>query len=673
MPTLRPLALALIAALALSLHSPTSLAAKKPASQKKPATSSQALACNDLYAEANKGWLAANTMPEAGAISALGQLNERALQQQRQLLDGFMQAPRNDRQRLLGDFWASGLDESALERDGATAISPLLKRVTAIRTGKDVAQTIATLHQTGIPVAFAFVADSDPRDVRRTIGLFTQGGLGLPDPAYYTRTDAETQALLARYASHIRRILALTGVAPQDIETQTAMALDVEKRIAALSKPLPELREAHRNATPIDTATLGKQFRNLQLDTFLKTQGVTVSSVAMTDPALFAQLDTLISQLRPAQWQAYLRWRIGDAMAPYLAKPWREAAFDFHGKTLRGQEAAAPRWEDVLGVINQVAGPLLGQEYAATYLPDSTREQAGRIAQHVQQVLRQTIADGHLLQGAAQAEALKKIDTLRIEVGTPPADWEGLPQPVSRTSFGSNVLAAAAWQHRQDMRRINQGTTAAPVWNVPPQRPALAYDLTHNRLIITAAILQPPVFDPAMPIGSQYGALGALIGHELIHVIDGAGRYVNAQGTLTDWWSAEDDARWQALAARITRFYERLPYPGVANAHVDGARTRDENFADLAGLTLAQAALRLAQPNPDTQTQKSFYIGWAQLWAQQVAPEEAQRRAHQDVRAPGVWRANAAAMQQPGFATAFACKAGAKMLLPDTERINVLP
>ncbi|MGE4366857.1 M13 family peptidase, partial [Thermomonas sp.] len=507
MPTPRPLALALLAALAASLASPQGLAArKKPVAHKKAAAVASA-ACTDLYAEANKGWLAANPMPEAGAISALGQLGARAEQQQRDLLDAFMRTPHGTVQKLLGDFWASGLDEAAVEADGAAPVAPLLQRIDAIRSSKDIAPAVAALHQVGIPVLFGFNADVDLRDLDRHLGYFTQGGLGLPDPAYYTRRDADTQALLARYADYMRRILALTGVPAKDIEAQTALALDVEKRIAAAERPLADLRDPRRNFAPVATAGLGKQYRNLQLDAFLKAQGVSDDTVSMADPALFAKLDALVGTLKPAQWQAYLRWRVGDAMAPYLSKSWRDAAFDFRGKVLLGQTEPAPRWKQVLDAINLAAGPMLGREYAAAYLPDASRQQAGQIATQVRDALKQEIERGELLQGAAKAEALKKLDGLKVEIGAPRRDLDYSVQPMGRGSFGSNMLIASTWRHRQEMRRIGKGN-AERRWDVLPQQPALAYDLANNRLSDTPALRQAPGLDPPRPLGTPSGAYG---------------------------------------------------------------------------------------------------------------------------------------------------------------------
>jgi len=668
MPTPRPLAFALLVALVAGSAAPDSLAAKKPAAKKKaPAV---AVACSDFHAEANKAWLASNPIPPSGAISALGQLTARAQQQQRELLDASMQSPQGNVQKLLGDFWASGLDEAAVERDGANPVAPLLKRIDGIRKTGDVAPAIAALHQVGIPALFNFTADVDLRALDRHLGYFSQGGLGLPDPAYYSRTDADTQALVARYADYIRKILVLTGIPAKDLERETALVLDLEKRIAASARPLVELRDPKTNFAPVATTGLGKQYRNLQLDAFLRAQGVSDDAVSIANPAMFAQLDALVGSLKPAQWKTYLRWRVGDAMAPYLAKPWRDASFAFRGKVLLGQAEPAPRWQQTLDAINLAAGPMLGREYAARYLPDATRQQALAIATQVRDALQRNVDNSTWLGEAAKQEARKKIGKLGIEIGAPKRDLDYSVQPMGRGSFGSNMLIASTWRHREEMKRIGRGN-AERRWDVLPQQPALAYDLAHNRLIVTAAMLQAPVFDPAMPLGGQYGAFGALVGHELSHAVDGRGRMVDADGNVRDWWTGAEAAAWDTTAQRVVSLYDTLVYPGLPALKVNGKLTRDENVADLAGLELARAALVAAQPAGGIAADKAFYMGWAQVWAQQVTAEEAQRRSLQDVRAPGQWRTNAPIMQQAAFGTAFTCKVGTPMQPKPEARISV--
>ncbi|GAB1407046.1 M13 family metallopeptidase [Thermomonas brevis] len=658
MPNPRPLALALVVALAAGAAAPDASAQKKKApARKAPPVSA---ACTDFYAEANKNWLAANPVPASGAISALGQLAARAQQQQRELLDAAMQAPQGNVQKLLGDFWASGLDEASVERDGANPVAPLLKRIDGIRRAGDVAPAIAALHQVGIPVLFNFRADVDLRETGRHLGYFAQGGLGLPDPAYYTRGDADTQALMTRYTEYVHRILALTGVAEKDRAQQAGMVLDTERRIAALARPLVDLRDPVRNFAPVATAGLSKQYRNLQLEDFLKAQGVRDDTVSIANAEMFAQLDALVRSLRPAQWQAYLRWRVGDAMAPYLSKAWRDAAFEFRGKVLRGQEAQAPRWQQVLDAINLAAGPMLGREYASRHLPDASRQQAEQIAQQVKAAMLREVGRSTWLDATARAEAARKLERLEIEVGAPRRDLDYTLQPMGRGSFGGNMLIAATWRHGQEMARIGR-SNAGRRWNVLPQDPALAYDLAQNRLIITAAMLQPPVLDAAMPLAAQYGALGALVGHELSHAIDMRGRMVDAKGELRDWWTSAEAGAWDARGQKVAAMLDSLPYPQLAGVKLNGRLTRDESVADLAGVQLARAAMLEAMPQGGAEADKAFYTGWAQLWAQHVTADEAQRRSLQDVRAPGQWRANAPLTQQPAFGTAFACKQGTPM------------
>ena len=668
MPTPRPLAIALILALAAGAAAPDSMAAKKKSTKAKAAATTAA--CSDFYAEANKDWLKANPMPESGAISALGQLTARAQQQQRDLLDAAMAAPQGNVQKLLGDFWASGLDEAAIERDGANPVAPLLKRIDGIRKTGDVAPAVAALHQVGIPALFNFSADVDLRELDRHLGYFAQGGLGLPDPAYYTRSDADTQALVARYADYIRKILTLTGVAAKDLERETALVLDLEKRIATAARPLVELRDPKANFAPVATAGLNKQYRNLQLENFLKVQGVGDDTVSIANPAMFAQLDSLVGTLKPAQWKTYLRWRVGDAMAPYLAKPWRDAAFDFRGKVLRGESEPAPRWQQALEAINHAAGPMLGREYAARYLPDATRKQAADVADQVREALLRNIGNSTWLGEAAKAEAQAKLGRLRIEVGTPRRDLDYTVQPMGRGSFGGNMLIASTWRHREEMKRIGRGN-ADRRWDVLPQQPALAYDLAQNRLIVTAAMLQAPVLDAGMAPAAQYGGYGALVGHELSHAVDARGRMVDAKGELRDWWTGTEAAAWDANVQKVATLYDGFAYPQLKGVKVNGRLTRDENIADIAGLELARAALVAALPSGGAQADKDFYRGWAQVWAQQVTIDEAQRRSLQDVRAPGLWRSNGPIMQQGAFGSAYGCKAVTPMQPKPEQRVGI--
>jgi len=667
MPNLRPLAIALGLGLATLVVTDASAAPKKKAASRAPAVSAQ---CSDFYDATNAGWLKANPVPQTGAITALGQLAERTRVQQRELLDGAMKSPQGNVQQLLGDFWASGLDEAAVEADGSKPIAPLLTRINAIKKAKDVPASIAALHQVGIPVAFNFAPDIDLKALDRHIGYFMQGGMGLPDPAFYTRTDADTVALMGRYRNYVKQILALTGTKPADLDAESQAVIALETELARNAQSLAGINNPFNNYAPISTKELTSRYRNLQLDAFLKAQGVNDDLVSLSDPALFKQLDGMVTRIKPEQWKAYLRWRVGDAMAPYLSKAYRDAEFEFRGRVIRGETVAPARWEQVLDAINVAAGPMVGREYAARHLSAEDRRQAAVIADKIRETQIEAVKANTWMSAEAKSEAQAKLAALKIEIGTPLRDLDYSVQPMGRGSFGSNMLIASTWRHREEMKRIGKGN-ADRRWDVLPQQPALAYDIAQNRLIVTAAVLQGPVFNAKADAADKYGSYGALVAHELTRAIDAKGSLVDAKGELRSWWTPADKTAWNLLGNRVAAQFSGYEFPGVKGAKVNGELTREENLADLAGVELAWKAYRAVEPEAKPATQQGFFRAWANLWPQQVSPNEAAQRLTSDTMAPGKWRTNGALSNLPAFGATFSCKPGQPMQRVETDQIQV--
>jgi putative endopeptidase len=667
--SLRPAAFALC--LVIAVTAPYAEAAKKKPKPKPsaPKAAPAPTACADLYTFANADWLKAHPLPADGSVSALGELAAKAQQQQRDLLEAAAKSPQTPVQKLLGDFWASGLDEAAVERDGATPIAPLLARIDAIKKAQDVAPAIAALHQVGIPVAFNFTSDIDLKNLDTYLGYFAQGGLGLPDATFYTRNDPDARALLGRYNGYVQKILALTGTPQAKVAGEAQLVIDLETRIARLSKPQSALQGLQNAYGTVPTKDFAKRYRNLQLAAFLKAQGVRAEQVSMADAALFAQLDKLAGSLKPAQWQAYLRFHVGNTMAPYLSKNWRDADHEFRGRLLRGEDEPAPRWEQVLDAINASAGSMLAHEYVARYLPDATRERADGIARSIKATLGNAIDRNTWMDAQTKIEARSKLDRVKIDIGSPRYDLDFTVQPMGRGSFGGNILIASTWHHREEMKRIGRAN-ADRRWDVLPQYPALGYDLAHNRLFVTAAVLQAPVLDMSQPLSAQYGGFGAMVGHELSRTVDAKGRLVDMTETLRDWWSPATATAWESRIAPLPALYGRFSYPGNGGPRIDGTRTRDENAADISGLELAWAAYEKAEPQVAA-NQQQFFRGWAQLWAQQLSAGTTAVHAASAAYAPGQWRANAPAMQLPAFGKTFGCKAGNAMFVPEAEQLSI--
>ncbi|GGK07416.1 M13 family metallopeptidase [Luteimonas terricola] len=664
MPRTIPLALALT--LVLALAAPDA-GAQRRAAAKAPAGPT---ACGDFHAFANKDWLAATPVPAAGSTSALGELQARVLEQQRELLSTAMNAPQGNVQTLLGDFWASGLDEAAVEADRANPIAPLLDRINGIKRARDIPPAVAALHQVGIPVLFNFSADLDLADLDRHIGYFAQGGTGLPDPAYYTRQDEEARALLGLYNGYVQQILALTGTAEADLAAESQLVIDLETRIARASHPVASLRDPRQNYALVPTEGLGKTWKRLQLPEFLAAQDISDDSVSIANPELFTALDGLVGSLKPAQWKTYLRFHVGDAMAPYLSKSFRDAAFDFRGRVLRGEVEQPSRERLVLHAINHAAGQMVAREYVARYLSPASRSRAETIAGEVRDALRSAVERAPWLDDATRAEAVAKLAALKVEVGAPVRNVDYTVQPMGRGSFGGNMLIASTWHHREEMKRIGRGN-AQRRWPVQPQEPALAYDAAHNRLLVSAAVLQAPVLDMSLDGAAHYGSFGALVAHELSHAIDGKGRHVDARGEIRDWWTPGTDAAWTDRLNALTAQYGNYDYPGIAGRKVNGSLTREENAADLAAVEIAWDAFSQALPGAEKDAKESFFNAWAGLWREQVAPAVAEQRAGTALQAPGPWRSNGPLSNLPAFSETWGCKAGNPMVRKDEERVGI--
>ena len=630
-------------------------------------------ACTDFYSFANEKWLKDN--PLGGGVSAyssLSLLRQNADAQQAALLNSFMTAPSNNTQKILGDFWASGLDEASIEADGAQPIAPLLSRINAIRTTKDIAPSVAALHVFGLPVLFNFAADVDLQDLNRSIGYFTQGGIGLPDAAIYTNRSPEITKLMQQYREYVGKMLLLSGTAKADVPKEMGWVMAIENDLAAISKSNASLDILQSQYAAIKTKGLNRHYGNLQLEEFLRIQGVRDDIVSIADDTYFSNLNALLGKHKPEQWRAYLRWRVADSMAPYLSKAWSDAAFDFRGRILQGRANPGTRAQRALAAVNDAAGPMLGREYSARYLAPHVKTNAEAVAGNVRSALIAAIDRNAMMSPSAKKEALAKARKIGIEVGYPARDLDYTIQPMGRGSFGSNILIASTWQHAQEMKRIGKGN-ASRRWDVLPQNPVISYQPEHNRLIVTAAALQAPIYSSSAAPAAWYGSLGAMIGHELSRGFDLDGRMINANGKISNWWTTEDIAQYDAMARKVSAQYQGRPYPSNPASKVNGSQVLNVALADQNGVELARDAYVAASPSQAALGMPEFFRAWAGLWAQQVSPALARMDALESSFAPGIWRTNIPLSNLPEFSATFACPSTAPMVATPAMQVRVWP
>lgn len=629
-------------------------------------------ACTDFYQHANGGWLKASPVPDGfGSWGTFEELGVRNLLQQRGILETAASAPRDDLDRLLGNLYASGLDEAAIEAAGTTPLQPLFQRIDGLKKPRDFAPVLAALHARGLPVLFDFGANDDLADPLQRIAYANQGGLGLPDRDYYLRGEAEAKTLLAAYRGYVERVLALSG--SSDAARDAGWVIAIETQLAEASLTLLQLRDPKNSYRPLPVKELDKRFPTLGWKKYLKAQQLAkLDRVSLAHDGFFARADTLARTLPPEQWRAYLRFHVAHAMAPYLTRGFQDAHEALYLRTLRGTQQPYPRWRRVIGTVETLVGQALGRRYVEMHLPPASRDGAKKVVDTIVSTLRAQIGTAPWLGADAKATAQAKLDALDVKLGHPERwpDYDGLA--FERNAYAANVLAAVEWRHRRNMAAIGKPRED---WQWPQGAYAINayYDPARNQLVVPAGFLQPPLFDASADAAMNYGALGALVAHELTHGFDAIGATYAADGTLAPWLTPADANGFAQRTKPLEAQYDR--YTALGPIKVSGRLTLAENIADLAGLETAWKAFESTAPGKVAQEghtpAQRFFLAWAQVWRRNYRDEELTALLQTDVHAPAKFRVNGPLANHAGFALAFNCKPGTGMVNGPDARVTL--
>lgn len=565
-------------------------------------------ACLDFDAHANAAWRQAHPLPADGSVlSRLGQFEAQANEQRRRLLAEVVANPRDEPERLLAAFWAAGTSPDRLDGGSAAALVQALAPLQSLRRPRDLPRTLAQFHALGLAPLFEFTRLDGGRGALAVV----PAPLGLGDPAFYLRPEPELRALLDRYRAHLQALLQASGLGEAEAASAAAAVVQIETELAqALATPGNAAPQAQR------LRELDRRFPGLGMSAVLNALDADTRELAVLNPAYFTRLAQLAANASPEQLQTLLRARALLRLAPALGTPLRNAHAEFEGLVLRGL-ASPPDTETLLAETMRRQLPGLLDEVANARLVDTAlRRRAEAVVREVQ-----AVAAGH---DPRFAEVM--IDLAGS--ATPVTDWSGLR--FAADDPAGNLLRLARWH--QDRVLQGQASLLSPF---PALRPALQFDPASRRLAISAAALAPPLLG-ATPGAADYGALGALVGHELSKAVD-AGERGNGLINLFNGFEA---------------------VPGL---RVDGRRTLAMNRADLAGLSFAWTAFNKAQTAADTAAKRDFFLAWAGLWAQHGNPAALRVQAQQSVAAPPRWRVNGPLSQLPGFAETFGCRSGQPM------------
>ena len=579
-------------------------------------------------------------------------------------------------ERLVGDFYASGLDEAAINAAGVAPLQPELDLIAAIQKPADVLRAIAQLHAAGVGAGFSFGGNADAKNSSRVIaGLYPFGALGLPERGYYFNDDEKSEKIRQQYVAHITRMLVLLGDAPEAARAGATAVMALETKLALGTLPRVKLRDPYATYHKMKRADVQAQTPGLDWPAYFAATGAPAfDELNLTQPEFFKVFDTALATVAVADWRTYLRWHLVRGTAQYLSDPFAREAFEFYGRILTGQQEQRERWKRVVAVVDGNIGEALGQLYVAEYFPPAAKARMTQLVANLRAALRERIQGLEWMDTVTKVKALAKLDAFHAKIGYPDKWRDYTALTLDRGSWVRNVLRAGAFEHRRDLAQIG-GPVDRTEWGMSPPTVNAYFSPGRNEIVFPAGYLQPPFFDPQGDDAPNYGGIGTSIGHEMTHGFDDSGRQYDGQGNLVDWWSPESAEKFKARAAGIVQQFSA--YTVLDGLHLNGALTQGENIADLGGVRIAYAALQKAlegQPRPKIDgftPEQRFFISWAAKWRRNIRPEALRLQVNVDPHSPGEFRANGPLSNLDEFAEAFGIPEGAPMRRPAADRITI--
>ena len=633
--------------------------------------------CTDFYQYANGKWLASHPIPADraayGGFNALSDRNQAVLHQIVNQAVAGPPAPVGSVKRKIADFYRSGMNTALIEREGAAPLTPELARIAAISDTASLETEIAHLHSLGVGAVFGFGVGADDKDSLHTIAQLGQGGLSLPDRDYYLKPDPKSVTLRTQYTDYVARMLTLLGDDPNTAAAEAQTVLSLETSLATVSMTRVDRRNPNATYNKMSLAEVDALTPGFSYRPYFAAHGISdPGPIIVGQPKFFAETGRLMTQAPLADWKTYLRWHLISSMAPYLSEKFVAENFAFRGTILSGATQNQPRWKRVLGETNGALGEGLGQLYVARTFTPAAKARALALVLNVKSALHDRLMTLDWIGPNTRKQALSKLAKMRVKIGYPNHWRDYTKLAVDSPIYVVNVEEANTFDFNRNLAKLGKPVDRSE-WGMTPPTVNAYYSPSGNEIVFPAGILQPPFFDPKADDASNYGGIGAVIGHEMTHGFDDQGRQYDANGNLKDWWTAADKQNFQTRADLVASQFDS--FVAVDNLHVNGHLTLGEDIADLGGLKIAYLAFEKSQVGKPKvgriggyTPEQRFFLSFAQIWRQNVRPEALRLSLATDPHAPNKFRVLGPIANLPEFAQAFPCPAGDA---PKTARVNI--
>jgi len=639
--------------------------------------------CQDFYHYANGDWLKKNPIPPAypswNSFSSLQERNQTHLKEILEKAETSSAAPGSNDQKI-GDFYTSCMNETQINAEGAKPLESEFQKIEAVDGIPALESEIAHLQSIGVNALFRFRSTQDAKDSSQVIGGADQGGLGMPDRDYYLETgkkevDEKNAKIRVQYVDHAIKMFQLLGDDQAQASGNAQTVMDIETKLAQASLTRVERRDPVKLYHKMDRRELKTLTPDFSWDGYFQDLGYpNIEAVDVAVPKFFQAMNDDLKAVPIAAWKVYLRWHLVDAYAAELSQPFVEENFNFQGRTLQGTKELLPRWKRCVQATDRQLGEALGQDYVKEYFPPEAKARAQEMVANLVSALHDDLQTLPWMSEPTREQALKKLSAFTRKIGYPDKWRDYSAFNVNRGPYVLNSLRGREFEFNRQMKKIGKPVDRGE-WGMSPPTVNAYYSPERNEIVFPAGILQPPFFDPKADDASNYGGMGAVIGHEMTHGFDDEGRKFDADGNLRDWWTPEDAKNFDERAECVQKQFDS--YEVEDGLHENGKLVLGESIADLGGLTIAYNALEKdleGKPRPligGYTPEQRFFLSYEQLWAANDRPEFERLMVNTNPHALDRFRAIAAPTNMPAFYKAFDCQEGDAMVRPSEIRCQI--
>jgi putative endopeptidase len=633
---------------------------------------------DDFYQYANGTWLKNNPVPSTDSRwGSFSQLMEDNLKKLKGILEETAKKENvnGSNAQKIGDYFFTYMDSVKKNAEGVKPLSPYLKQVDDLKSNSELVNVITNLQLKGVRVAWGLYVSSDPKSSNVNIAQANQGGLGLPDKEYYTRTDEESKKLQADYLDHLSKMFQLLGDTKEIADKNANVVYDFDMKLAKASMTNVELRDIEKQYNKYNLAELDKKYPNINFTNYLKGLGLPAAKeVIIGQPEFFKQVDAMIKTTSLEDWKQYMRWNIINSYADQLSDEVSKQNFAFYNTTLSGQKEMKPRWKRAITEVDNVLGEALGQLFVEKYFPEDSKKKVNTMVDNLIAAYRERINGLDWMSAETKVMAQKKLNTIIKKLGFPDKWRDYSKLNVAKNSHLENYINAYTYELNRNFDKLSKPVDKME-WFMSPPTVNAYYNPTTNEITFPAGIMQPPFFFADADDAVNYAAIGAVIGHELTHGFDDQGSQFDEQGNMKNWWTKDDQTKFQAKTKMVVEQYNS--YVAIDSLHVNGELTLGENIADLGGVSIAYAAFlkteqaKKAEKLDGFTPQQRFFLSWAQIWRTNYTDAALKKQVNTNPHSPSMFRGNGPLTNLPEFYEAFGVKEGDKMFVPAEKRAKI--